>query len=159
YVGGPAGSGTVFRLDTNGTFSTLYAFTGSTTNSSGDYTNSDGSHPYSGLILSGNTLYGSTIRSGPFDGGTVFALNTDGTGFTVLHNFTVPQWPKQSIGAIPSRLILSGNTLYGTAIEGGILDPNGFGSWPDGFVFSISLSPQLTITPTRANVILSWPTN
>jgi uncharacterized repeat protein (TIGR03803 family) len=160
-VGGPSGSGTVFKLNTDGTgFTSLYAFTGSTTNSSGDYINIDGSHPLGGLILSGNTVYGTTVRSGPFDGGTVFALNTDGTGFEVVHNFTVPQWPKLSVGAAPpSRLILSSNILYGTAIEGGIFDPNGFGSWPDGFVFSVSLLPQLTITPAGPNVVLGWPTN
>jgi hypothetical protein len=48
-------------------------------------------------------------------------------------------------------LILSDNTLYGTAVGGG------FGA---GTVFSITLPPpQLTITPSHASIILTWPTN
>jgi hypothetical protein len=45
---------------------------------------------------------------------------------------------------------LSGNTLYGTANEGGF--------WGNGTVFSVSF-PLLTITPSQPNVLLSWPTN
>ena len=52
--------------------------------------------------------------------GTVFAVNTDGTGFTNLHSFTAASGSLVSItnsdGASPyAGLILSGNTLYGTA--------------------------------------------
>ena len=42
---------------------------------------------FSGLILSGNTLYGTARSGGSSGNGTVFALNTDGTGFTNLHSF------------------------------------------------------------------------
>lgn len=46
--------------------------------------------------------------------GTVFAVNTDGSGFTNLHSFMV------SDGANPSaRLLLLGHTLYGTAAGDG----------------------------------------
>jgi len=49
-------------------------------------------------------------------------------------------------------LILSGNTLYGTTVYGGT---SGTGS-----VFSLSVSaPQLTITESGTNIILTWPTN
>ena len=51
-------------------------------------TNSDGCFRVGGMILSGNTLYG-TAGSGSTKGsGTVFAVSTDGTGFTTLHSFT-----------------------------------------------------------------------
>jgi len=43
--------------------------------------NSDGVYPNS-LILSGNTLYGTASDGGWSASGTLFALNTDGTGFT-----------------------------------------------------------------------------
>ena len=46
------------------------------------YTNSDGAFPYSGLVLLGNTLYGTTTQGGSGGVGTVFSVNTDGTGFT-----------------------------------------------------------------------------
>ena len=41
-----------------------------------------------GLILSGNTLYGTAWMAAVRASGTVFAVNTDGTGFTNLHSFT-----------------------------------------------------------------------
>src|SRR5260221_9510504 len=72
------------------TFTTLHSFTGTNTIFTGVFTNSDGAYPYAGLITnsSGNTLYGTAQAGGSADNGTVFAVNTDGTGFTTLHNFT-----------------------------------------------------------------------
>jgi uncharacterized repeat protein (TIGR03803 family) len=136
--GGTSGLGTVFAVNTDGTgFTNLHTFTG----------RSDGAFPYGGLNLSGNTLYGTTFRGGSEDNGTVFAVNTDGTGFTNLHSFVAGD------GASPyAGLILSSNTLYGTACYGG--------GFRNGTVFSLLLPPpQLTIIPSTANVMLTWPTN
>src|SRR5437016_4452540 len=107
--GGSSGDGTVFNMNTDGTgFTTLYSFTARDMNTG---TNNDGAEPYAGLILSGNTLFGTAYEGGSGGSGTVFKVNTDGTGFTTLHNFAGP-----SDGANPEAgLILSGNTLYGTA--------------------------------------------
>ncbi|MBI3850934.1 MAG: hypothetical protein HY298_11760 [Verrucomicrobia bacterium] len=140
--GGRSGAGTVFAVNTDGTgFTNLHSFTAS---SGPDNTNSDGANPSAGLILSGDTLYGTAASSGSSGAGTVFALHTDGTGFTTLLSFTGLD------GAVPrARLILSGNTLYGTA--------SGGGSSGNGTVFSLSFRPQLTITSSGTNVILSWP--
>jgi hypothetical protein len=111
------------------------------------------------LIVSDNVLYGGTAHDPP-GRSTVFKLNTDGTGFTTLYNFTALQnknsegFYTNSDGAYPSSLILSGNTLYGGCGSGG----NG-GS---GTIFSLSLPitlPQLTLTAVGANVVLTWPTN
>jgi uncharacterized repeat protein (TIGR03803 family) len=116
-VGGRFGRGAVFAVNTNGTgFTNLHNFPEAVyDSSSGSYTNSEGAYPWAGLTLSGNTLYGTTANGGSAGWGTVFALNTDGTGFTNLHSFN-----SGSDGARPfARLILSGNTLYGTAREGG----------------------------------------
>ena len=78
-IGGSSGNGTVFAVNTDGTgFTTLHSFTGG----------SDGADPNAGLILSGNTLYGTASHGGSSGNGTVFAVNTDGTGFTNLHSFT-----------------------------------------------------------------------
>lgn len=107
--------GTVFALNTSGAgFQVLHAFTGS-----------DGMFP-DGLVLSNNILYGTTFLGGTGTGvvGTIFALNTDGTGFTNLFSFNL------DTGGQPNgNLVLSGDTLYGTAEKGG---SNGFGS-----IFSI----------------------
>jgi uncharacterized repeat protein (TIGR03803 family) len=79
--------------------------------------------------------------------GTLFAVNTDGTGFTNLYNFNGSRDGANPYGG----LILSGNTLYGTAYGGG--------SSGNGTVFSLSFPPQLTIIPSETNLILTWPTN
>ena len=69
------------------------------------FSRGDGEAPDSELVLSGSTLYGTTCFGGGPNGGTVFKINTDGTGFTVLKQFI------QASG--PSCLVLSGSTLYG----------------------------------------------
>src|ERR1035437_9136072 len=71
------------------TFTTLHTFTGG----------SDGANPYAGLILSGNTLYGTAYSGGSGNAGTVFALNANGTGFTNLHSFTAVLNSTNSDGA------------------------------------------------------------
>jgi uncharacterized repeat protein (TIGR03803 family) len=78
-------------------FTTVYSFTATRTNSSGVYTNRDGSGPI-GLILSGKTLYGTTSRGESSGNGTVFSIS-----------FTPPQ-----LSIIPSELdvILSWPTNY-----------------------------------------------
>src|SRR5215471_7084088 len=113
--------GTIFKVNTDGTgFTNFYVFTAL---SNGNYgTNNDGANPQAGLILSGNALYGTAADGGRFGNGTVFKVNTDGSGFVNLHNFTRPDGNTltNSDGANPyAGLILSGNTLYGTASGGG----------------------------------------
>jgi uncharacterized repeat protein (TIGR03803 family) len=72
-VGGFFGSGTVFKLNTDGTsYAVLTHFNAS-----------DGHYPAGSLALSGNVLYG-TAFSGGGGGGTVFRVNTDGSDFTKL---------------------------------------------------------------------------
>src|SRR6185503_7790121 len=120
--GGSSGNGTVFKINTDGTgFTNLHSFTGDS-GSNATVTNSDGAEPHAGLILLGNTLYGTASGGGSSGNGTVFAVNTDGTGFTTLHSFTGSDGDSPVAG-----LILSGNTLYGTARRGG--------SWGMGTVF------------------------
>ncbi len=110
-AGGSGGSGTVFSMSTNGnSFTVLKSF--SALNA---YTNSDGANPVAALIVSNGVLYGTTANGGALGCGTVFRLNTNGTGFTNLYTFT-----GGSDGLTPAgRLLLSGSTLYGTAQNGG----------------------------------------
>jgi uncharacterized repeat protein (TIGR03803 family) len=130
--GGSIGYGTVFAINTDGTdFTNLHTFTANS--GSPLYTNSDGSNPDAGLILSGNTLYGTASSGGRFGSGALFAVNTNGSGFTNLYSFTATSGstPTNSDGANPrGSLIVSGNTLYGTAYSGGL-----FGS---GTMFAIN---------------------
>jgi uncharacterized repeat protein (TIGR03803 family) len=157
--GGSAGGGTVFKLNTDGTgFTNVHSFRAGGYDASSNYTNNDGVAPLAGLILSGNTLYGTAYQGGSSGYGTVFAVSTSGTGFVSLHNFTATSNSINSDGIFPKAgLILSGNTLYGTAYYGG---SSGWGT-----VFSLSLgsvsapAPTLTIVPSGTNVILTWPVN
>ena len=119
WEGGVDGYGTVFSVNTDGTgFSTLHTFS----------YNNDGAYPYAGLIISGNTLYGTTWDGGVNYGGTVYSLNTNGTGFKTLHSFTGGNDGDYPFGG----LVLSGSTLYGTTEYGGPLEMD------YGIVFAIS---------------------
>lgn len=103
--GGANGYGTVFKVNTDGTgFADLYDFGGT----------NDGKYPQTGLLISGNTLYGTTTNS-------IFKINTDGSDFICLTNIN---------GASQLLLSPSGNTLYGTTYRGGVSDM--------GMLFSVS---------------------
>ena len=119
--GGIFENGTVFAVNTYGVgFTTLHSF--SAYPASAPYTNSDGTSPTGGLVLSGNMLYGTAVYGGGFENGTVFAVNTNGSGFTNLHSFTTTSGSPatNSDGASPyESLILSGSTLYGMTPAGG----------------------------------------
>jgi uncharacterized repeat protein (TIGR03803 family) len=121
-IGGTGGKGTLFAVNTDGTgFTNLYNFSATSESD----TNSDGANPYGKLIVSGNTLYGTAFNGGVAGDGTIFSINTNGTGFTTLHHF---RW--EINGANPHAIILSGNRLYGTGLGGGT-----FGS---GVVFAMN---------------------
>jgi uncharacterized repeat protein (TIGR03803 family) len=106
--GGSSNSGVVFQVNTDGTgFELLHSFAGST---------GDGAAPLSTLTLSGSTLYGMTFYGRGIEGGTIFKINTDGTGYTNLHIFT----GSTSDGSNPyGSLTLAGSTLYGMTLYGG----------------------------------------
>ena len=70
----------------------------------------DGSTPEgSSLIKFDSVLYGMTKLGGEYNNGTVFKINTDSTGFALLHTFV-----SASSGIKPyGGLILSDSILYG----------------------------------------------
>lgn len=143
--GGTSSEGMVFGITTSGSgFTNLYSFSAVNFNTG---TNRDGADPEAGLLLSGGMLYGTANFSGFFRFGTIFAVSTNGTGFTNLYNFT-----GGSDGSLPTAgLILSGTTLYGTTSSGG--------SSGHGTVFSLSLvasAPKLDLNLMGTNVVLTW---
>jgi uncharacterized repeat protein (TIGR03803 family) len=107
---------TIYSITTNGNFNVIYTF---------DTNNLTASK----LLLSGDTLYGTTsgadYNGGDF-GGIVFSVKTNGSGFTVLHTFT-----GSPDGAFPyGGLVLTNGTLYGTTPLGGSED--------QGTIFAVS---------------------
>ena len=93
------------------------------------------------MVLSGNTLYGTTFGGGSSGNGTVFAVNTNGMGFRMLHTFSAyytNTYYNNSDGAWPyDTLVLSGNTLYGTASGGGGFEGTVFAVNTDGTGFTV----------------------
>jgi uncharacterized repeat protein (TIGR03803 family) len=75
--GGTNDSGTVFKINPDGTgFTTLFTFSARTqiSEDSGVVTNTYGAFPQASLIFVGNTLYGTTSGGGIYGYGTVFSL-------------------------------------------------------------------------------------
>ena len=130
-AGGTGGAGVVFSLNqAGGDFSVLHDFTPLDPMTA---TNSDGAFPMAGLSFSNGVLYGTTVAGGTGGQGVVYSIRTDGTGFTVVHSFSVidPAAGTNADGAAPcAPVALSGNCLYGTTPVGGA---NGSGT-----VFSLA---------------------
>jgi uncharacterized repeat protein (TIGR03803 family) len=130
--GGTNGSGTIFKINTDGSqftvIKTLSATYLGTNNVGGNPlvsgTNTDGARPLGSLILYGSTLYGTTYHGGISSNGVVFAIQTDGSEYKVLKYFSGISAAigagTNSDGAAPiAGLTLRGDTLYGVAVGGG----------------------------------------
>ena len=123
-AGGTSGYGTVFRMTTNGTLTTLVSF-----NYSGN-----GGYPHAGLIQgSDGNFFGTTEAGGTSGRGTVFRLSSDGASLTNIFSFTTAN------GSIPQAALAldAGGNLYGTTTYGG----NGYDGYADsgnGTVFRVA---------------------
>lgn len=114
---GASGNGTVFKIATDGTFTTLYAFQGG----------QDGVAPWSLAMDKMGNLYGTTYHGGAYSKGTIFELTAGGTE-TVLHSFG----SVANDGAYPVEgPTIVGNILYGTTPYGG--------AEGDGTVFKLKI--------------------
>jgi len=135
--------GTVFKISSNGVFSSLHSFNGYR----------DGSNPHAGLVLgSDSNFYGSTYTSpivqtpnGNFNG-TVFKITTDGY-FTTLYLFY-----NNDGGACPSAALVQGSdgNFYGTTSLGGVFPLN----W--GTIFKITPMGVLNYVYSFTNGIDDW---
>lgn len=105
--GGSNNYGSVFRINHDGTgFELLHNFNGGI---------NDGGYPaMNTMVLSGSTFYGTTWGGGSSGNGAIFKMNTDGTGFALLHSFAGNDGHSSHNG-----LTFSGSTLYGITAAGG----------------------------------------
>ena len=127
YGGGTSNQGAVFRLSRDGSgFAVLHNFLGG----------SDGGVPEHPLIEgSDGALYGTTTRGNGAAQGTIFKVNKDGSGYSVIFAF-----PGFSLGVTPHCKLVEGSDgmLYGTASAGG--SPGGgvvFAASKDGSTYYI----------------------
>lgn len=106
--GGTTGGGTVFRMTKFGLgFEVLKSFVPST----------EGEQPLSGVIEGQDgRLYGTLASKGAGDGGAAYAINADGTGFTVLHSFVAGDIWAPTAGICQT----TDGMLYTIASSGGI---------------------------------------
>jgi uncharacterized repeat protein (TIGR03803 family) len=139
FLGGANNSGVIYSMGIDGyRFKVLKSFSALSDDLS-TATNEDGALPSAGMLLNGSTLYGVTEVGGSGSTGVVYSMQTDGSGFAVLKNFsaTVPDSVLGTAinedGATPEcKLALAGRTLFGGTASGG--------AGGDGVVFSVGVS-------------------
>ncbi len=154
---------TVFKINTDGTgFATLYTvYIGSDSNQSSS------ALPNGPMALGlDGALYGAMSIGGVNGTGSLFKINADGTGFTVLHSFASPSVYTasdiNSDGISPQGLSQAGDGyFYGTATIGGA-NANGtvFRVSPDGTIFQVlhTFGPTATGYPlTNINTDGAFP--
>ena len=127
---GNYGTGTIFRITTDGALTTHYSFSPLSNN-----TNADGAWPYRLIQTSDGNLYGTTSRGGPNTGGTVFEISTNTALLYVLHYFSI------SDGFSPTGLIqASDGNFYGTTTNGGA-------SWNPTDPYSVGYGTVFKVSP------------
>ncbi|MGD2279514.1 MAG: hypothetical protein PVH45_05425, partial [Candidatus Omnitrophota bacterium] len=110
-------NGTIFSIGTDGSdFTLLHRFS-----------RLDGTQPYGSLSLDSGTFYGMTSYGGAEWAGSVFSIETDGTGFDNIYDFGYGY----DDGAYPwGDLVVDSGRLYGMTSGGGYDD--------SGVVFSMN---------------------
>jgi uncharacterized repeat protein (TIGR03803 family) len=112
FGGSADNKGTLFSINTNGSsFSVLHAFDGAL---------QGGTPQNQKLIIDGSKIYGQTYDGGSNDTGTIFSINTNGTGFSLLKSFNA------STGLLrpTTPLLFESGILYGGTQEGGEVSNN-----------------------------------
>jgi uncharacterized repeat protein (TIGR03803 family) len=92
-----------------------------------------GSTPIGGLLIDGDTIYGTTSAGGKHGAGTVFKIGTSGGGFSVLHDFV------GGFNGGPQGELIFGNdgAIYGTTYGGG--------KYNQGTIFRITKGGSFTV--------------
>ena len=139
--GGMYGQGTIYRVNSAGSLTNLYSFTGT----------GDGAYPQAGLVRgSDGNFYGTTYSGGAHGLGTVFRLIGGGV-FTNLYSFS-----GDSDGANPQAGLVQGSdgNFYGTTSSGGPSTncPGGCGT-----IFRISSAGSLTTLYLFTGASDGWP--
>jgi uncharacterized repeat protein (TIGR03803 family) len=128
------GNGTIFKVTSSGTLTTLHVFNGTT----------DGAGPFGLFLATDGNFYGETTGGGTNGDGTIFKITSSGA-FTVLYNFGTNN--NDGNNAQATILQASDGNFYGTA--------GGGGAYSAGAIYELALSPAL---PAPVQVTASAPT-
>ncbi len=131
--GGANGGGTVFKITTTGTLTTLHSFCSQPSCA-------DGEGPKAGLVqgTDGN-FYGTTQSGGTFGEGTVFRINPQSPyALTTLHSFCSLQNCLDGTGLVAGLVQAKDGNFYGTTQSGG--------TFGEGTVFGINPQSPYTLT-------------
>ncbi len=128
--GNPTGYGTVFRISTNGVFSTLFSFGGT-----------NGAQPIAQLVQGPDGgLYGTTQIGGAAGYGTIYKITTNGV-FSLLFSFTGPATGGYPVGRL--ALGQDGN-FYGTTADLPFINGNGAPHVGNGTIFRLTPAGEFT---------------
>jgi uncharacterized repeat protein (TIGR03803 family) len=120
--GGTNNKGSLFKITTNGAFTSLYSFTGG----------NDGATPYAALVqASDGVLYGTTLNGGTNNIGTVYKITTNGV-YNSIYSFTGGGDGGYPYGTL---LLAKNGDFYGTT---------SYGTNTAGSVFKITTNGVLT---------------
>ncbi len=132
--------GTVFKLNSDGgRYQTLHSFGGP----------SDGWSPEGLVVGADGALYGTTYLGGTNYAGTVFQINLDGSGYTVLCSFGSTDG--DGLGPFAALVLGSDGAFYGTTSTGGELNYGTvFKLWPP------ETPDMLGVTVTGASALVHF---
>jgi uncharacterized repeat protein (TIGR03803 family) len=137
-LGCTSGCGTIFKITSDGTLTTLHSFSGP-----------DGSEPYPSMLLgTDGNFYGTTYTGGSSSYGTIFSISPSGD-LSTLYEFC--SQPGCADGSYPLGALIQGEdgSLYGTTAFGGTAG--------DGTVFKRTMSGAFTTLHTFENTDGSVP--
>jgi uncharacterized repeat protein (TIGR03803 family) len=148
-AGGLFGSGTIFKITTDGLLTPLYSFTAASPDA--PYYNNDGADPRMLVLGADGNFFGVAYEGGANGAGAIFQFTQTGA-LTALYSFNYLQFTGEvdvnSDGGKPLSLLQTADgDFYGIAYAGG---SSGFGTF-----FRIGLPPQITLQPVNQAVSLS----
>ncbi|HEX3720789.1 MAG TPA: choice-of-anchor tandem repeat GloVer-containing protein [Verrucomicrobiae bacterium] len=152
-AGGSGGSGTIFKITTNGVLTPLYSFTQTSVGS--PYYNNDGADPKTLILGQDGNFYGAAYDGGTNGAGGIFEFN-EIAGLAPIYSFSYLSYNgllyENSDGGNPSGLLqASDGDFYGTGFDGG--------TNAGGAFFRIGFAPEIIDQPVSVGVSLNSNTS
>lgn len=146
-AGGANGTGSIFKVTTNGVLTPLYSFSAPTYfQDELSFYNADGASPEELLLGSDNNFYGVAYEGGADGSGSIYEW-TRGEDLNVLYSFNYLYDGTNADGANPIGLMQAADgNFYGVTYVGG--------AQSYGTFFRVGYPPQINLQPTNVAVAL-----